>query len=222
MSTAIIIAVFLAALGLIDFQCQRKGVSDSIRATIATMIGVLGVVAAIVNASDLNSVANFFTGEITRIDKVEQEIAKDYPPYIEKPVTIPIQNQDSQDFDYIEFTNKTNAKIYLAIVVYEFDSKSWVSHGWYHLEVGKSLKRGLPLNETGYAHPTFYYYAHRSDGVEWSDKQSFVVDPTNAFTIKNADKNSSMKKEYRIYQKFKKAVLNESRIFSTNLIYTKE
>lgn len=62
--------------------------------------------------------------------------------------------------------------------------QGWVTEGWYTVDPGETTKLldWLPLN-----HP-ICYYAQTKDGVKKFDGDaSFLVDPTNAFIIKNAD-----------------------------------
>jgi uncharacterized membrane protein len=103
----------------------------------------------------------------------------------------------------LKFQNSQDHPIHVAIAYYENDESftGWFSRGWYELEPGET--KVLIAGDLEYN--TYFFYAQDSEGSEWigGGKYSFIVDPVNAFTIKNADKEYQLKGD-RIYKAFKK------------------
>ena len=103
----------------------------------------------------------------------------------------------------LKFQNSQDHPIHVAIAYYENDESftGWFSKGWYELEPGET--KVLIAGDLEYS--TYFFYAQDSEGAEWTGggKYSFIVDPVNVFTIKNADKEYQLKDD-RIYKAFKK------------------
>lgn len=93
--------------------------------------------------------------------------------------------------------------IWVAIAYYENDDSftGWFSRGWYEIEPGETkvlIGGDLEYN-------TYYFYAYDTRGAEWkgAGKYSFIVDNSNAFEIKNANKSYQLKDD-REFKSFKK------------------
>jgi uncharacterized membrane protein len=71
----------------------------------------------------------------------------------------------------------------------EKTNEAWYSHGWFTVEPGENL----PISSVIGLNRNIYFYAKSKDGeVVWDGKNrdgsvNFLVDPVNAFTIKNAN-----------------------------------
>ena len=103
----------------------------------------------------------------------------------------------------LKFQNSQDHPIHVAVAYYEDDNSftGWFSRGWYEIEPGETAV--LIAGDLEYS--TYFFYAQDSEGAEWKGggKYSFIVEPVNAFTIKNADKSYQLKDD-RIYKDFKK------------------
>ena len=103
----------------------------------------------------------------------------------------------------LKFQNSQDHPIHVAVAYYEDDNSftGWFSRGWYEIEPGETAV--LIAGDLEYS--TYFFYAVDSEGAEWkgAGKYSFIVEPVNAFTIKNADKSYQLKDD-RIYKDFKK------------------
>lgn len=101
------------------------------------------------------------------------------------------------------FNNSQDDPIYVAVAYYENNEsfKGWFSRGWYELEPGETKV----LIAGNLEYDTYFFYAIDSKGAEWrgAGKYSFIVDPVDAFEIKNADKEYQLKGN-RSYKSFKK------------------
>jgi uncharacterized membrane protein len=103
----------------------------------------------------------------------------------------------------LKFQNSQDHPIHVAVAYYENDASftGWFSRGWYTLEPGET--KVLIAGDLEYS--TYFFYANDDQGAEWigGGKYSFIVDPGDAFTIKNADKEYQLKGD-RTYKAFKK------------------
>jgi len=103
----------------------------------------------------------------------------------------------------LKFRNSQDHPIDVAVAYYENDEAftGWYSRGWYHLEPGET--KVLIGGDLQYS--TYYFYAKDSEGYEWkgAGKYLFIVEPFDAFEIKNADKNYQLKGK-RVVKAFKK------------------
>lgn len=103
----------------------------------------------------------------------------------------------------LKFQNSQDHPIHVAIAYYQNNDSftGWFSRGWYEIEPGETkilIAGNLEYN-------TYFFYAVDSQGSEWKGggKYSFIVDPVDAFEIKNADKVYQLK-DNRTYKAFKK------------------
>ena len=98
----------------------------------------------------------------------------------------------------LKFQNSQDHPIHVAVAYYENDDSftGWFSRGWYELEPGETKV----LIDGDLEYSTYYFYASDSQGAEWKGggKYSFIVDPVNAFEIKNADKSYQLKGNRKI------------------------
>ena len=103
----------------------------------------------------------------------------------------------------LKFQNSQDHPIHVAVAYYENDASftGWFSRGWYEIEPGETkvlIGGDLEYN-------TYYFYAYDTRGAEWkgAGKYSFIVDNSNAFEIKNANKSYQLKDD-REFKSFKK------------------
>ncbi len=87
----------------------------------------------------------------------------------------------------IYFQNNYDKPVWVAIGYYmsSSDYKGWVTSGWHKVEPGdkKEVLGYDPEDEN------IYYYAQTKGGAQKFEGQySLLVDPKDAFTVKNADK----------------------------------
>lgn len=103
----------------------------------------------------------------------------------------------------LKFQNSQDHPIHVAIAYYENDESftGWFSRGWYELEPGET--KVLIGGDLEYS--TYFFYAVDTEGAEWKGggKYSFIIDPVNAFEIKNADKGYQLK-DNRTVKDFRK------------------
>ena len=99
--------------------------------------------------------------------------------------------------------NNTNEPVFVALCMY-YDgssSKYWGSEGWWKVEPGdkKEVSSAIGFQDN------IYYYAFSSiSNKEYAGDVNILVHPTNAFSIKNADKEYNQKEnpEY-VFKKFR-------------------
>jgi uncharacterized membrane protein len=126
----------------------------------------------------------------------------------------PIETNVSGKIDHLTIINKTDKKIYLALVFWHYkgNNSNWVSKGWWHFEPNESGTVALPLNRDGYFYKDFYYYAHSEDNkYVWGGDHKFLVDYKKGFAIENADSPKSIKTEYYWLSRFRKDSLKDTR-----------
>lgn len=92
----------------------------------------------------------------------------------------------------IYFKNNTEEPVKLAFCkYYDVDgSKYWGCAGWYYVEPGDNIvvSSGIGLYDN------IYYYAESTvSDKKYQGTTTFLVDPTDKFFIKNADKEYQMK-----------------------------
>jgi uncharacterized membrane protein len=104
---------------------------------------------------------------------------------------------------YLE--NHTNEPVWVVLTMYygKKNFKAWHSDGWYKVEPNE---KKLISSAIGLDSDFIYYYAHTSGKTkEYKGEQPFLVDPVNAFNIRNADleyvKNENPKYEWRYFRK---------------------
>jgi uncharacterized membrane protein len=124
-----------------------------------------------------------------------------------------VTNIDAQ----LKFKNHESNPLEVAIAYFvktdEFEG--YYSTGWYVLEPGETKT----LLQGNLKYTTYYFYAKDSKGTEWKGggKYNFIVDLTNAFNIKNADKEYQLTGTTRKYKAFKKVDVGESREYTLTL-----
>lgn len=95
-----------------------------------------------------------------------------------------VTNSHSQ----VEVTNNCDLPITVAIAYYK-STKSysgWVSEGWWSLEPGETKTLGSFLKN---GENTYYIHAHTAGYANvWGNDEQLAVNSTDAFTIKNCDK----------------------------------
>lgn len=104
----------------------------------------------------------------------------------------------------VYFKNNYDKPVYVAVAYYmsTSDYKGWVSSGWYKAEPGDKVQL------IGYLPNSYiYYYAETTDNTKTFDGEtSFLVHPTDAFTIKNADmdyvKTNDPAYEWKSFRKY--------------------
>jgi uncharacterized membrane protein len=109
----------------------------------------------------------------------------------------------------IYFQNNTNEPVFVALCMY-YDgssSKYWGSEGWWKVEPGdkKEVSSAIGFQDN------IYYYAFSSiSNKEYAGDVNILVHPTNAFSIKNADKEYNQKEnpEY-VFKKFRHVNMNQ-------------
>lgn len=99
----------------------------------------------------------------------------------------------------VSFKNNYTKPVNIAIAWYHNakDFKGWYSKGWFKVEPGEKIQVLSYLPNCN-----IYYYAKTTDGTKIFDgKQSFLVNPSDAFTIKNADMEyvKSSNSSYKFY-----------------------
>lgn len=102
------------------------------------------------------------------------------------------------------FNNERETAIYLSIAYYldTKDFKGWYSAGWYYIEpFEKRVIIEDNLNDSCY-----FYYAYDSEGNIFEDKNghAFVVEKQKVFKIKNADMQSQINSDSRVFYFFRK------------------
>lgn len=109
----------------------------------------------------------------------------------------------------IYFQNNTSEPVFVALCVYYdgSNSKYWGSEGWWKVEPGdkKEVSSAIGFQDN------IYYYAFSSvSNKEYAGNVNILVHPTNAFSIKNADKEYKQKEnpEY-VFKKFRHVDMNQ-------------
>lgn len=99
----------------------------------------------------------------------------------------------------IYFNNSYNEPVWVSLAYYADtkEYKGWVTQGWFKVEPGEK-KEVLSYNPMG---QLIYYYAQTTE-KKFEGKSYLLVDPSDAFTIKNADKEY-VKKENPKYAWYK-------------------
>lgn len=97
----------------------------------------------------------------------------------------------------IYFNNNYDEPVWVSLAYFS-DSKEykgWVTKGWFKVEPGEK-KEILSYNPMG---QFIYYYAQTKDAAKkFEGKSSLLVDPIEAFTIKNADKDYVKKENSKL------------------------
>ncbi len=121
----------------------------------------------------------------------------------------------------LKFQNSQDHPIHVAVAYYENDASftGWFSRGWYEIEPGETAV--LIAGDLEYS--TYFFYAQDTEGAEWKGggKYSFIVDPVNAFEIKNADKDYQLKGN-RTTKAFKKISTAGEKSHTLRLVETEE
>ena len=116
----------------------------------------------------------------------------------------------------LKFRNSESNPLYVAVAYYvqtdEFEG--WYATGWYSIEPGETKV----LIGGDLAYKEYYFYARDTENGEWKGggKHSFVVEPSDEFKIKNADKEYQLKGE-RIVKAFKKIDVGDRKTYTLSL-----
>jgi uncharacterized membrane protein len=95
----------------------------------------------------------------------------------------------------LELYNNTGNEIFVSYVQYDYEYKSWTSHGWYKVESYNSRTFDFG-NYRGkvYLHGSYTGWLSNS---YWGKGFTFCVEPNEAFDIRFSDKvNCSVKREF--------------------------
>ena len=121
----------------------------------------------------------------------------------------------------LSFINSQDHPIYVAVAFYENDDSftGWFSRGWFEIEPGET--KVLIGGDLEYS--TYFFYAYDTEGAEWkgAGKYTFIVEPVNAFKIKNADKGYQLKGN-RKFKAFKKIDTEGEKSHTLNLVEAEE
>jgi len=116
------------------------------------------------------------------------------------------------------FNNSYDEPVWVALAYYRDtkEYKGWVTKGWFKIAPGEK-KEILSFNPMG---QYLYYYAQTKDAKKkFEGKTSLLVHPTDAFTIKNADKEY-VQKEKPAYKWYKFREVNKGAKDIVKLKYT--
>lgn len=116
------------------------------------------------------------------------------------------------------FKNSYDEPVWVVIGYYSDtkEYKGWVTKGWYKVSPGER-KEILSFNPMG---QYLYYYAQTKDAQKkFEGKTNLLVHPTDAFNIKNADKEY-VQKETPAYKWYKFREVNKGGADIVKLKYT--
>lgn len=76
-----------------------------------------------------------------------------------------------------EICNRADENAYIAFAAKE--AKTWISHGWYKIPIGKCRTLAKVIGGK-----TYYYFAQGDKGGKWNGKYNLCFQPNDKFTIK--------------------------------------
>lgn len=123
-------------------------------------------------------------------------------------------------FSQILFKNNYSKPVFAALAWYQDtpEYKGWVSSGWYKVIPGerKEILTYKPLN--GY----IYYYAKEFDSdLEFTGNNAFIIHPTEAFRIKNANQQYVIDENSQyVWKRFREVKIDGSLLSAFKFSYT--